>query len=225
MGENGKKAAAKKAIEYIHSGMIIGVGSGSTVKYLIEFLASKIKRGEIQDLKAIPSSYDTRMKLHEHGIECVDLLDYPQPDLTIDGADSVYLDKKILIKGGGGAFLREKVIGYSARKLVIIVDETKINRPHPVPIEVLPFALGYVMKKLGSISRNIIVRDCKGKLSPCISDNGNIILDADFSNDMLGKELEKELNMIPGVLENGIFSRSAEIIVGRDNGYVETYRI
>jgi len=225
MNENGKKIAAKKALEYIHDGMILGIGSGSTVKYFIEFIADKIKRGEFRDLKAIPSSYDTRMQLHKYGIECIDLLDYPYPDVTIDGADSVYLDKGILIKGGGGAFLREKIIGYAAKDFIIIVDESKINRYHAVPVEVIPFGLGFVINKLRSISEGIRIRECTGKLSPCISDNGNIIVDVNFSEEVINKDLEAKLNMIPGVLENGIFSRNAEIIVGKRNGDVEIFKI
>jgi len=225
MNENGKKIAAKKALEYIHDGMILGIGSGSTVKYFIEFLADKLKRGEFRDLKAVPSSYDTRMQLHKYGIECIDLLDYPYPDVTIDGADSVYLDKGILIKGGGGAFLREKIIGYAAKDFIIIVDESKINRYHAVPVEVIPFGLGFVINKLRSISEGIRIRECTGKLSPCISDNGNIIVDVNFSEEVINKDLEAKLNMIPGVLENGIFSRNAEIIVGKRNGDVEIFKI
>ena len=225
MNENGKQIAAKKALEYIHDGMILGIGSGSTVKYFIEFIADKIKRGEFRDLKAIPSSYDTRMQLHKYGIECIDLLDYPYPDVTIDGADSVYLDKGILIKGGGGAFLREKIIGYAAKDFIIIVDESKINRYHAVPVEVIPFGLGFVINKLRSISEGIRIRECTGKLSPCISDNGNIIVDVNFSEEVINKDLEAKLNMIPGVLENGIFSRNAEIIVGKRNGDVEIFKI
>lgn len=225
MSEFAKRIAAKKALEHVQDGMILGIGSGSTVKYFIEFLADKIKQGEFRDLKAIPSSYDTRLQLHKYGIECVDLLDFPYPDLTIDGADSVYLEKEILIKGGGGAFLREKIIGYAAKKYIIIIDETKINRRYAVPVEVMPFSLGYVINMLRSISEGITIRECKGKLSPCISDNGNIIVDVNFSVEALSKELEVKLNLIPGVLENGIFSRDAEIIVGKNDGKIEIFEI
>ncbi len=220
MHENGKIISAKKALEFIEDNMILGIGSGSTVKYFIRFLAENIKKGYLRGIKAIPSSYDTRIMLHKLGIECVDLLDCPVIDITIDGADAVYFDKSIIIKGGGGAFLREKIIGYAAKEFIIIVDESKVGRRFPVPVEVLPFGLGYAVKKLGEIGEEIRVRECKGKLGPCISDNGNIIVDVLFDESMLSPGLEKKLNMIPGVLENGIFTRDAKIIVGSEDGNV-----
>ncbi len=220
--EEKKIAAAKEALKFIEDGMVLGVGSGSTVKYFIDLLGDALKNNEIKNVIAIPSSYDTEILLKEKGIPISSLLEYPVIDVVIDGADSVLLDKKLLIKGGGGAFLREKVIAYAARSRIIIVDDTKLNRDFPIPIEVLPFALGHVIEKISSrITSNIVIRKCNGKVGPCISDNGNMIIDVYIPKEKLNKDLEVQLNMIPGVLENGIFNISCRIIVGAEESVVK----
>lgn len=225
MREKEKILVARKAVEYLRDGIVLGVGSGSTVKYFIEFLGEKIHRGELSDIKAIPSSHDTRLLLHKKGIKCVDLIDYPNIDITVDGADSVHLSKRVLIKGGGGAFLREKIIGYAAKRFIVIIDESKINRSFPVPVEVSSFGLGYVLKRLKKLADEVSIRKCSGKLGPCISDNGNIIVDVQFKAENIDRMLEAKLNAIPGVLENGIFTRDAEIIIGKRDGGIEIRRI
>jgi len=217
-----KIIAAKKALEFVKDGNIIGIGSGSTVKYFIRFLGEEIRKGNLREVKGIPSSYDTRILMQKAGIPVTDFIEYPEIDVTVDGADSVLLEKRILIKGGGGAFLREKIIDYAAKKLVIIVDDSKLNREFPVPIEVLPFALGYVIKRIETLGARVTFRESKGKVGPCVSDNGNIIIDALFDHKDLVPELEIKLNMIPGVLENGIFNAKCNIIVGLSDKDVKT---
>jgi len=221
VSESKKIIAARRALEYIEDDFIIGIGSGSTVKYFIKFLGDALKNGELQGVKGIPSSIDTRILMRKANIPIADLVDFPELDVTIDGADSVLTDKKILIKGGGGAFLREKIICYAAKKLIIIVDDSKINRHFPIPLEVLPFALGYVIREIEKLGGEVKLRECKGKVGPCISDNGNIIVDAFFAHDKLNPELEIQLNRIPGILENGIFSKKCSVIVGISENDVE----
>lgn len=209
-----KMKVAKKALEFLESNIILGIGSGSTVRYFIKFLGEAIRKGELSNIIAIPTGIDTELLLIEEGIPISTLNQYPELDLAVDGADSVLLENKVLIKGGGGAFFREKIVDYRAKKLVIIVDESKINREFPVPVEVIPISLRASildLKRLGGLPQ---IRFSKTKLGPTISDNGNIILDVKFPMKRITADLEVKINSIPGVLENGIFSRNAKILIG-----------
>jgi len=211
-----KKIAAKSALDHIEEDMVIGFGSGSTVTILIEELKKIIKNKKLK-IYGISSSIDTSLKLQYAGVELLDPLTVKQVDLAIDGADSVLTEKKVLIKGGGGAFVREKIVDYWAKELIIIVDETKINRAHPIPIEIIPTAIQYVKnvieKKFGP--NTLKLRDCKGKLGPCISDNGNAIADLNLKIEEIKPQLETELNKIPGIIDNGIFTKRALIKIGK----------
>lgn len=224
--DKAKKEAARAALKHIENEMIIGFGSGSTVSIFIEELREFLQKNKLR-IYGVSTSIDTSLKLLNAGIDVLDPLTVEEIDLAIDGADSVITDKKILIKGGGGAFTREKVVDYWAKRLIIIVDETKINRQHPIPIEILPSAIKYVKKELERMfEQNILeLRDCKGKLGPCISDNGNIIGDLNLEINKIEKRLEKELKSIPGVIENGIFTRDATIIIGKKTGETLEMRI
>ena len=223
--EKMKIIAARKALEYVKDGYVLGIGSGSTVKYFIEFLGDALKKGLLKDIIGIPSSIDSRILMSKYGIPITDLYENPEIDLTVDGADSILSDKGVIIKGLGGAFTREKIINYAAKKRIIIVDERKLNREVPVPIEVLPFSLGYVIKTLDKMGGKPILRESSGKVGPCISDNGNIILDAYFEIDQITPTLEIELNKIPGVLENGVFVMQCEVIVGLSSNEIKILRI
>ncbi|MHA1615987.1 MAG: ribose 5-phosphate isomerase A [Candidatus Njordarchaeales archaeon] len=216
--EERKRIAAKVACDFIEDGMVIGVGSGSTVRHFIELLGQKIREENLKDIVAVPSSYETHFLLAKNNVRIASLVEYDQLDITIDGADSVLLENKVLVKGGGGALFREKIINYAAKRLVIIVDDTKIDRSFPIPVEVHVFAIGYVVRELKERGFKVRVRESKCKVGPCISDNGNILLDIDIPLELVNAGLEKELNAIPGVIENGIFSREAEVIVGKADG-------
>jgi len=213
-----KDKSAKKAVEMIRDGDVIGLGSGSTVKIFIEELGKRIKSEEIE-VFGIPTSFDTHILAVENGIKISDLFQHPEPDICIDGADQV--DRKMnLIKGGGGALTREKVVAYASKKFVVIVDENKLveSLSMPVPIEVLPFAFGYVSKKLEKKGYKCNLRIGSGKLRPIISDNGNFIADVYCNLD----DLERVINdlKIPGVIENGIFLSEIvdAVIVGKRDG-------
>ncbi len=201
-----KKKSAKEALKFVHEGMVIGVGSGSTVREFIKLLSeSKLN---LQSIVCIPSSLDTEQMLIENNIRVGVLNQNPSIDLTIDGADRV--DNKLnVIKGGGGAHLREKIIAAAAKEVIIIVDESKmvddLGGSFPVPVEVIPHAKEFVIRRIIELGGTPKIRKASDKLGPTVSDNGNIILDVDFQEIKNIGELEKTINNIPGVLENGLF--------------------
>ncbi|HUT81528.1 MAG TPA: ribose-5-phosphate isomerase RpiA [Candidatus Bathyarchaeia archaeon] len=201
-----KKKSAKEALKFVREGMVIGVGSGSTVREFIRLLSeSKL---DIQSIICIPSSYDTEQLLIENSLHVGVLNQYSEIDLTVDGADRVDGNLNV-IKGGGGAHLREKIIAAAAKEVIIIVDDSKIvdslGGSYPVPVEVIPHAKEFVINKIRELGGKPTIRKASDKLGPTISDNGNIILDVDFQEIKNPDELEKSINNIPGVLENGIF--------------------
>ena len=208
--------AARAALEFVKSGMTIGLGSGSTAKEFIELLAERIKKEKLKII-GVPSSFDTLIFAHSLGIRIAEPDEVKGIDITVDGADVA--TKHALLKGGGGALLREKVIAYAAKRFVVIVDETKIKQQlqGKVVIEVVPFAHHNVIQALRRFTKKIDYRAADEKLGPIITDNGNFLLDAE----MLvtdPKKTEIELNTIPGVVENGIFTKFDRIIVGTKDG-------
>ncbi|RLF08072.1 MAG: ribose 5-phosphate isomerase A [Thermoprotei archaeon] len=217
-----KQNAAKEALELVRDGMVLGLGSGTTVNIFLDLLYDKIMREEIE-VYFIPTSMDVETKLLRYGLKIVSLNEYPEPSIAIDGADIV--TKKLeLIKGGGGALTREKIVDYSAEEYYIIVDETKIRESlfeSKVPIETLPFCWVKVSNILiKEFKAKNELRYChKGKLGPVVTDNGNFIIDAYFEDSYDPIMLEKEIKNIPGVLENGIFAvkKPKRIIVGKEN--------
>jgi len=206
--------AARKALEYVKDGMVIGLGSGSTVEVFIKELGEKIKKEGIK-IFGIPSSYQSYFLASRNGVDIVDLSQYPEPELCVDGADQV--DRELnCIKGKGAALLREKIIACASRKVVIIVDSTKCTEilNEKVPIEILPFGWGFVRKKIEEIGGKIKLREAFRKVGPVITDNGNFIADCYFGEIRNVEELEFKLNSIPGVIENGIFpKRIVDVVV------------
>ena len=200
-----KQAAAKAALNYIEDDMILGVGTGSTVNCLIELLPQFKLAG------AVASSQVTEDKLKALGIEVVDLNFTGTLDIYIDGADEVN-EHLQLIKGGGGALTREKIVAAASNKFICMVDDSKVvkllGREFPVPIEVLPQARSYVARQLASLGGEPVYRE------DFVTDYGNVILDTydlDVSNPI---ELEKQLNNIVGVVCNGIFAANqADILL------------
>ncbi|MEM2726961.1 MAG: ribose-5-phosphate isomerase RpiA [Archaeoglobaceae archaeon] len=200
---NGKYNASKLALSLIKDEMTIGIGSGSTVEVFLNLLGERIKNEGLR-IYGIPSSYQAMIAGVKNGIILTDLIE-KQPDVCVDGADQV--DSKLnCIKGGGAALTREKILACASKKVIILVDESKLAEKlsMPVPVEVLPFAYGYALKRLSSICKPNL-REGKGKVGPIITDNGNFILDCDFGVIENPEEIEKELNSIAGVIENGIF--------------------
>ncbi len=227
---SGKFAAAKKASELVKDGMVIGIGSGTTVEIFLRELGKRIKSEELE-VFGVPSSYQSKMLAIEEGISLLDLLECSELDLCIDGADEVDL-KLNAVKGGGGALTREKIVAYASKEVVFVVEERKVveKLKYPVPVEVIPFSLGYVLKRLEEIMKDLgsentpRVRQGTGKLGPVVTDNGNFIVDCNFGEIEDTGKLENELCMIPGVVECGLFTDVADrVIVGKDGG--ETYEL
>jgi ribose 5-phosphate isomerase A len=223
--EEMKNRAAKKAVEYIEDGMIVGLGTGSTVEYALQSLSEQIKKG--LKIQGIPTSLRTKKSAIKYSIPLIELDEKIfDIDITIDGADEV--DSNLcLIKGGGGALTREKIIAYHSKKLIIIIDENKITKglgiDFALPVEVTKFAWQATMKSLENLGCTAELRTITGE--PYITDNQNYIIDCDFGRIDDPAELEKEINMIPGVVENGLFiDLATEIIVGSKQGIMTLER-
>ncbi len=217
MREEMKKKAGEEAVKYVKDGMVLGLGTGSTVKYTILKLGEMVKEG--LDIVGIPTSKSTEKLAEEVGIRLGDLNDYDSIDLTIDGADEV--DRNLnLIKGGGGALLREKMIAYASKYEVIVVDESKIKEylgDFPLPVEIVKFGYKRTMKNLQSIGCKPFLRIRNG--APYITDNGNYIVDCKFERIMQPEKIERRIDEIPGVVEIGLFINLAnEVIIGKKDG-------
>ncbi|MFH0737625.1 MAG: ribose-5-phosphate isomerase RpiA [Candidatus Micrarchaeota archaeon] len=207
--------AAKAALGYVKDGMCIGLGSGSTTREFIRLLGEKVRKG--LKVTCVTTSFDSRMLAIENGIFVTETDAIDEIDLAVDGADKV--TKTALLKGGGGALTREKIIGYNAKKFIIIVDESKVEEgvlEGEVNLEVLPFAAPLIMRQLKGFKPRI--RMAKAKLGPVISDNGSFIIDCDMRLDD-PKAMEQRLKSMPGIIENGIFTRFDLIIVGSEKGH------
>ena len=209
-----KQAVAKAALKHLPKGGILGVGTGSTVNFLIELLP------ELQLEAAVASSEATAQRLKKLGIEVVDMNSVGGLDPYVDGADEI--DRHMhMIKGGGAALTREKIVASIAKKFVCIVDDSKwvgqLGHDFPLPVEVIPMARSAVARKIVALGGDPVYRE------GVVTDNGNVILDVHNFNILNALELEKTLNSIPGVVCNGIFAlNKANIaIVATDNGIEE----
>lgn len=212
-----KKNAGYRAADMVKNGMIVGLGTGSTVFFAMERLGERI-RSEGLKIFGVPTSHQTAMRAEEYGIPLTTLSLHPVLDLAIDGADQVTPSKQ-MIKGRGAAHLREKIVADAAKKFVVVIDQAKeVNDlDASVPIEILPFAYGSVCKRLMELGGTPVIRNGVKKDGPVISDNGNYIFDCAFGKVNDPSTLESQINAIPGVLENGIFAKMTEktiVIVG-----------
>jgi ribose 5-phosphate isomerase A len=220
--ERAKKKAALEAVKNIKDGFIVGLGSGSTAAYAIEELGNRVKKEKLHIL-GIPTSYQAFMLAVKNGIPITTLEEHPILDLAIDGADQI--DSELnLIKGMGGALVREKVVASASKKFIVIADESKRvkvlgEKNHPVPVEALPFAAALVMRKIEEMGGKPVLREGKGKVGPIVTDNGNMIIDADFGLIRNPAELEHELKMLQGVVETGLFTKMANMVyIGNSSG-------
>jgi len=203
-----KKAAAEAAARRVVSGMLVGLGTGSTAIHAVPYLAHRLKSGELRDIRAIPTSFQSLMLARQLGIPLIDLDQVDRIDLAIDGADEVAPDLT-LIKGAGAAQTREKIIAALANDFSVVVDETKLvdrlGSKMAVPVEVLPFAVGPVTRAIQRLGGEPTLRMAVKKAGPVVTDQGNLVIDARFSAIPDPARLERELKMIPGTLENGLF--------------------
>ncbi|MCR4404141.1 MAG: ribose-5-phosphate isomerase RpiA [Candidatus Acetothermia bacterium] len=215
-----KRLAGERAVDYVQSGMAVGLGSGSTVFYAIQRLAERVRAG--LEVRCIPTSLVTERLARSLGLRLLDFSEVAELDLVIDGADEVDPNCN-LVKGGGGALLREKVVAAAARRVVILVDETKlVGRlgAFPLPVEVLPFGWQVTLRRLERLGCRATLRERGGE--PFLTDNGNFIIDCHFGEISAPAELEREIDLIPGVVESGLFLNLADLVlVGRREGIVE----
>ncbi|MHC1585522.1 MAG: ribose-5-phosphate isomerase RpiA [Candidatus Syntropharchaeia archaeon] len=216
-----KEIAAESAVSLVEDGMVVGLGSGSTAEIAIRIIGRRIKMEGIR-IKGIPTSLRSEMVAIESGIPITSLSQHPHIDISIDGADEVDSDLN-LIKGGGGAHTKEKIVSLSSERLIIIVDETKLSErlEKPVPTEIIPYAMKVVEKQMKELGGKPLLRTIDGK--PFITENGNLILDVDFGRIEDPPSLGKELSSVAGLVEHGIFTNASEVHVGRKDG-VEVLR-
>jgi len=223
--EDAKRRAVLKALQPIRSGWIIGLGSGTTTAYALAEIA-RLSRARHFELSVVPTSHQIENLAISHGLRIKTMNEAHTVDYAIDGADQVEVPSLNLIKGGGGALLREKVVDSTAHKLAIVVDETKIVKhlgdKQPIPVEVFPFAYKSVQVKLTNMGARARLRESSGKVGPVITDNGNFILDADFGRLENPSRLNRQLKMLPGLVETGLFLNMADrVYVGRGDGNVD----
>ncbi len=215
-----KRAAGFKAAEMVEDGMVLGLGSGSTVFYALKRLGKRI-REESLDILGIPTSRGTEKAARDFGIPLTTLSEQGKIDLDIDGADEV--DENLdLIKGGGGAHVREKIVATASARLVVIVDETKLvkrlGERWPVPVEVVPFASTPVSRRVEDMGARTELRTGDGNRK-FETDNGNLILDCHFGIIDQPSRLERKLKLIPGVVDSGIFTGMTDrVVVGEGQG-------
>lgn len=207
-----KRAVAQAAIQHVPAGCIVGVGTGSTANYFIEELA-KIKH-KIEG--AVASSEATAQRLRSYGIEVMDLNSVNELPLYVDGADEV-TEHLHMIKGGGGALTREKIVAAVARKFVCVADQSKLVEvlgEFPLPVEVIPMARSYVAREIARLGGQPMLRQ------GFTTDNGNVILDVRGLQILNPVELETALNQITGVVTNGLFARRGAdvLLLGTDSG-------
>jgi ribose 5-phosphate isomerase A len=224
--EEAKRKAVLKAIEPIKSGWIIGIGSGSTTAHAVAELG-RITKARKLEVSIVPTSHQIENLAIAHGLRILSMNEAFTLDYAIDGADQVEQGSLNLIKGGGAAMLREKIVDSAARRLAIVVDETKLSRylggKQPVPLEVLPFSYKYVQSRIVRMGGRAKLREGGGKAGPVVTDNGNFVLDADFGRIDEPITLERRLRAIPGILETGLFLKMADVVyVGLSNGEVKS---
>ena len=206
--EKGKKLAALEAVKHVKDNFVIGLGSGSTAAYAIEAIGERIKK-ESLNILAIPTSYQAFHLAVANKIPITTLEEASKIDVTIDGADQINRDLD-LIKGMGAALVREKIVASASIQNLIIADESKKvevlgEHDHPVPLEVLPFAISTVKSKLLNMDGDPILREGKNKVGPVITDNGNVIIDTNFGPINNPADLENKLRNISGIVDTGLF--------------------
>lgn len=218
-----KRMAGEAAAMLIEDGMVIGLGSGSTAALMVRALAQRLREG-LRIAGAVPTSNATAALAAQLGIPLTDLDTHPELDIAIDGADEIDPDLH-LIKGGGGALLREKIVASCARRFVVIADPTKqverLGLRMPLPVEIIPFAVTPVARRLQALGAAVQPRSAGGALF--ITDNSNIILDCWFPDGIVDPiDLHQEIKKIVGVVETGLFSNMAErAIIGGPGGVRE----
>ena len=215
-----KQVAAERAVELVQSGMVVGLGHGSTAIFAVRRIADLIHSGELQDILGVPCSSQVEADARRVGIPLTTLDEHAIIDLTIDGADEVDPDLNV-IKGGGGALLREKIVAQASRREVIVVDKSKLSPAlgthWAVPVEVIPFGWRSQAAFLKSLGANVSVRQ-SGDINPFKTDHGNLILDCHFGPISDPIQLADQMNARSGIVEHGLFlSLVTDVIVADDH--------
>lgn len=218
-----KQAAARASLKYVHDGQILGLGTGSTANFAIRMLGDRVREG--MKIRGIPSSIASRDLATQVGIPLITFDDAQQIDVTIDGADE--FDPALnLIKGGGGAMLREKIVAFASQQLIIVTDSSKQVRvlgKFPLPVEVITFAEQLIAKRISDLGAQVVQRQGKdGK--PHITDEGHHILDCHFGNIPDPPALARTLSDMPGIVEHGLFVGMANVVVMAKAGEVEEFQ-
>ena len=216
-GEEAKRAAGESAAEAVDDGAVVGLGTGSTAAHAIRAIGRKVDAG--LDVRGIATSFQSRELAREVGIPLVGLDEVSEVDLAIDGADQ--FSGPHLVKGGGAAHAREKIVDAAANRLLVVADPSKAAKQldHPVPVEVLPDARTAVTDDVRALGGTPTLRTAERKDGPVVTDNGNLVLDCEFGPIANPAELAADLAEIPGTVEHGLFVGMAdEIHVGSEDG-------
>ena len=227
-----KRAAAIAALDYVESGMKVGLGTGSTANHFIDALGEKVREG--LDVVCVPTSIASRERARALDIPLATLQEEPELDVTVDGADEILPRGLVLIKGGGGALTREKIVASSSRRMVVIADASKKMSAaafgqFPLPVEILPFGARATILKIRAaiaalgMSGPLIVREKDGETF--ITDNGGWIVDCHLGHIVEPEKLAEALIRIPGVVEQGLFTGIASVALVATDGGVETLTV
>lgn len=211
-----KKQVGYAAADRVQSGMIVGLGTGSTTAFAIQAIGERLQAGSLKDIKGIPTSFQAIVLARKYGIPLVGLDEVDHIDIAIDGADEVDPHKN-LIKGGGAAHTQEKIVDSLAKQFIVVVDSTKLvealGSTFLLPVEVLPMAVAPVTRALEALGGKPQLRMGVKKAGPVVTDQGNLVIDVKFDRIDNPADLEKTINNIPGVLENGLFVGVADVIL------------
>ena len=224
-----KKALGTHAVDhFVRDGMRLGLGTGSTAIWATRRVGALLAEGSLKGIRAVTTSLQTELEARALGIPVLTLNDTALDctlDLTIDGADEI--DPACnLIKGGGGAMLMEKIIAYASRTLLIIVDSSKLSARlcdrFAIPVEIVADAVEPVSRKLRELGGEVSLRIAVRKAGPVVTDLGNLLLDVTFRRSFDPRRMEDEIKLIPGVLEDGLFTKNRpQLLVGHQDGSVE----
>ena len=211
-----KQEVGKAAAGRVKSNSIVGLGTGSTTAYAIEYIGDRLKQGEISNIVGVPTSFQAEVLAKKYGIPLTTLDAIDRIDVAIDGADEVDPQKN-LIKGGGAAHTREKVVDALANEFIVVVDSgkltDKLGSTFLLPVEVIPMAMTPAINALTKLGGKPELRMGVKKAGPVVTDQGNLVIDVKFDSIDNPAELEKTINNIPGVLENGLFIGVADIVL------------
>jgi ribose 5-phosphate isomerase A len=226
MAMNPKQRAARAALPHLRSGMVVGLGTGSTADYFLQALSWSMESGKLRDIRGVPTSKISEQRAQYLGIPLVTLEECPEPDVTVDGADEIAPNLD-LIKGLGGALLREKIVAQASKRLIVIADSSKtvpyLGAHFPLPVEVTPFAHRCCQTYLNSLGATATLRMVDGAIF--VTDNGNYIYDCKFDRIDDPHGLERALRQHAGIVESGLFLGMADLaLVANDRTVDEIVR-